>query len=127
MSPTTPRSIDEYIAGFLPDMRESLEQIRATIQAAAPEAQEAIKYGMPTFTLDGNLVYFAAYKYHIDFYATPNGSTAFATELAGYKQGKGSIQLPLDQAMPLELISRIVAFRVGQNSEKAQKKTAIKR
>ena len=119
MITTKPASIDEYIASFMPEVQVLLQQIRETIQKAAPEAQEAIKYGMPTFVYKGNLVYFAAFKNHIGLYALPTGNQAFAEELAGYKTGKGSIQFPLHTPMPLDLISRIVKFRVVENDQKA--------
>ena len=111
-------NIDEYIAGFPKDIQEMLEAIRATIKKAAPEAEEAIKYGMPTFTLNGNLVHFAAFTHHIGFYPTPRGIAEFAKELSMYRGGKGSIQFPLDQPMPLTLISKIVKFRVKKIKER---------
>ncbi|GAB2770559.1 DUF1801 domain-containing protein [Rhabdobacter roseus] len=119
---TIPQNIDEYIAGFPPETQQVLEQVRATIRAAAPEAQETISYAMPTYKLKGVLVYFAAFKNHIGFYATPTGNVAFSEEIAGYKVGKGSIQFPLNQPMPLELISKMVNFRVQENLEKAAQK-----
>src|ERR1051325_1187233 len=94
-SPTEPKTIDEYIAGFPEDVQKILEKVRMTIKEAAPGAQETIKYQMPTFTLNGNLVYFAGFKNHIGFYGTPKGNAALQQELSAYKQGKGSIQLPL--------------------------------
>ncbi|MCB0522734.1 MAG: DUF1801 domain-containing protein [Lewinellaceae bacterium] len=107
-------SIEQYIAGFPVDVQNTLQQVRATIRAAAPGATEDIRYGIPTFRLNGkNLVHFAAFKNHIGFYATPTGHQAFAGELSKYKQGKGSVQFPLDQPMPLELIGRIVQHRAG--------------
>jgi uncharacterized protein YdhG (YjbR/CyaY superfamily) len=115
-------SIDDYIATFPSDVQEYLHQIRATIQKAAPGAKEKISYGMPAFELNGNLVYFAGYKKHIGFYATPNGHERFKSELAHYKQGKGSVQFPLDQPMPLDLIRRITEFRVQQQLTKPKKK-----
>lgn len=111
--------IDDYIAGFPPAVQQILQTIRATIQEAAPEATEAISYQMPTFKLHGNLVHFAAYKSHIGFYPVPTGIEAFKEELSVYKQGKGSVQFPLDQPMPYDLIRRIVAFRVAENVAKA--------
>ena len=111
-------NIDEYIAGFPPDIQKILEQIRTTIKQAAPDAEEAIKYAIPTFTLNGNLVHFAAFKNHIGFYATPTGSEAFKKELSVYKTGKGSVQFPINQPMPLELITKMVKFRVAENSNK---------
>jgi uncharacterized protein YdhG (YjbR/CyaY superfamily) len=115
-------SIDEYIKGFPPDIQKLLQQVRATIKKAAPDAEETIKYAMPTFTLNGNLVHFAAFKNHIGLYPTPNGIEAFKKELSVYKGAKGSVQFPLDQPMPLELISKIVKYRVEQNGGKAKKK-----
>lgn len=109
-------NIDAYITGFPEGVQQTLQQVRATIKAAAPAANEAISYGIPTFKLTGkNLVHFAAFKTHIGFYATPTGHEAFAEELSKYKQGKGSVQFPLDQPMPLELITRIVQFRVQES------------
>lgn len=114
-----PENIDAYIAGFPEDVQTLLEQIRATIKEAALEAQETIAYGMPAFTLNGKpLVYFAGYKNHIGFYATPTGHAAFKKELSGYKQGKGSVQFPLDDLMPLNLIKKIVKFRVRESLTK---------
>ncbi len=116
---TTAKNIDEYIAGFPPGIQHVLEQIRTAVKQAAPEAQEGISYGMPAFKLHGSpLVYFAAFKNHIGFYATPTGHVKFAKELSKYKQGKGSVQFPMDQPMPLRLISDIVKFRVMENTQK---------
>jgi uncharacterized protein YdhG (YjbR/CyaY superfamily) len=119
---TAPETIDEYIAGFPPDVQEILEKIRVTIREAAPDAQETIKYQMPTFTLKGNLVHFAAFKKHIGFYPVPTGIEQFKDELSAYKGGKGSVQIPLDKPIPFDLISRIVKFRVKENLEKAEAK-----
>jgi uncharacterized protein YdhG (YjbR/CyaY superfamily) len=118
--PTT--TIDEYIAGFPPDVQEILQKIRATIRKAAPQAEEAIKYQMPTFVLHGNLVHFAAFKNHIGFYPVPTGIETFKKELAAYEGGKGSVQFPLDQPIPYGLISKIVKFRVKENLAKAEAK-----
>lgn len=115
-------NIDEYIATFPKETQKILEQIRATIKAAAPEAQEKISYQMPTFFLNGNLVHFAAFKNHIGFYPVPTGIEKFKKELSIYEQGKGSVQFPLDKPMPLGLISRIVKFRVKENLAKAKTK-----
>lgn len=115
---TTFNNIDEYIAGFPKDIQKILEQIRVTIKHAAPGAEEAIKYAIPTFVLNGNLVHFAAFKNHIGFYATPTGSEAFKKELSVYKTGKGSVQFPLNKPMPLELITKMVKFRVVENLNK---------
>jgi uncharacterized protein YdhG (YjbR/CyaY superfamily) len=118
-----PTNIDEYIAGFPKEVQAILEQVRATIRKAAPDAEEAISYGIPTFRLNKTyLVYFAGFKNHIGFYATPTGHEAFQEELSGFKQGKGSVQFPLAQPMPLDLIVRIVQFRREQILEKTAKK-----
>ncbi len=115
-------SIDEYISGFPEEIQILLEQVRTTIKQAAPEAKEDIKYAMPTFVLNGNLVHFAAFKNHIGFYPVPSGIEAFKKELSVYKGAKGSVQFPLDQPMPLELITKIVKFRVDENLRKAKAK-----
>ncbi|MEJ7739844.1 MAG: DUF1801 domain-containing protein [Chitinophagaceae bacterium] len=122
MLTTKPAGIDEYIAGFPEDIQKMLKQIRATIRKAAPHAEETIKYAMPTFTLNGNLVHFAAYKNHIGFYPVPTGIEAFKKELSIYKGAKGSVQFPLDKPMPLNLIAKIVKFRVKENLELAKTK-----
>ena len=112
MTADKPKNIDEYIAGFPEDIQKILEEIRETIQKAAPEAQEKISYAIPTFELQGkNLVHFAAFKNHIGFYPTPTGVESFEKELSAYKQGKGSVQFPLGEPMPLDLIARLVKFR----------------
>ena len=121
---STPKTIDEYIAGFPEDVQEILQQIRKTIREAAPEAEEAISYQMPTFRLRGNLVHFAAFKTHIGFYPTPTGTEQFQAELSVYKGGKGSVRFPLDEPIPYDLIRRIVAFRVEESLEKAETKRA---
>ncbi|MCU7549367.1 DUF1801 domain-containing protein [Chitinophagaceae bacterium LB-8] len=115
--------VDEYIKSFPPNVQQALSQIRATIKKKAPQAIESISYGMPVYKTNGKpLVYFAGFKQHIGFYATPTGHEAFAGELSKYKQGKGSVQFPLDQPMPLELIERIVAFRVEENEKERMAK-----
>lgn len=119
-SRTTHTDIDAYIADFPEEVREILEKIRATIRAAAPDAEETINYGIPTFTLKGNLVHFAAFQKHIGFYPTPSGIERFKNELASYESAKGSVQFPLDQPIPYDLISEIVAFRVSENLQKAE-------
>ena len=113
---------DAYIAEFPPEIQTLLKQVRKTIKQAAPKAIEAISYGMPAYKMKGPIVYFAGFKNHIGFYATPTGHEQFKKDLSGYKQGKGSVQFPLDEPMPLELITRIVKFRVMQDSEKTRKK-----
>lgn len=116
---TKPKTIDEYIAAFPEDVQKVLEQIRATIAKAAPGAEETISYAIPTFTLNKTyLVYFAAFRNHIGFYAAPTGHEAFKKELSAYKVGKGSVQFPLDQPMPLDLITRIVKFKVSESKVK---------
>lgn len=117
-----PTSTAAYIASFPKEVQAKLEQVRATIKKAAPEAEETISYGMPAFKLNGPLVYFAAFKGHIGFYALPSGNEAFQKELAKYKMGKGSIQFPLDEPMPLALITKIVQFRVKENAAKKKAK-----
>lgn len=110
-----PTTIDEYITAFPPEIQALLQLIRLTIKDAAPDATEIISYAIPTLKLNGkNLVHFAAFRNHIGFYATPTGHDAFKEELSHYKQGKGSVQFPLDQPMPLELIKKIVKFRVNE-------------
>lgn len=122
MTPTTATTIDEYIATFPEAIQAILQQIRATIKAAAPLAEETISYAMPTFKQQGVLAHFAAFKNHIGFYATPTAHEAFAKELSRYKTGKGSVQFPLDQPMPLELIRQMVEFKLLENVEKAKAK-----
>ncbi|THV59303.1 DUF1801 domain-containing protein [Flagellimonas alvinocaridis] len=112
-----PIDVDGYIAGFPLEIQEKLNQIRTVIQKNAPDAIESIAYGMPAYKLHKKpLVYFAGYAKHIGFYATPTGHSAFEAQLSQYKQGKGSVQFPLAQPMPLELIAEIVRFRVKENS-----------
>ena len=115
---TAPTTIDEYIAQFPEEIQLKLQEIRAVIHAAAPEATEKISYQMPTFYLRGNLVHFAAFKKHIGFYPVPSGIAAFEAELAPYKRSKGAVQFPLDEPIPTELIGRIVQFRVAENLQK---------
>ena len=118
----TPNEIDVYIAQFPEEIQTLLEQMREIIHAAAPEAAEAISYQMPTFKLHGNLVHFAGYKKHIGFYPAPSGIERFKDELSAYEGAKGSVRFPLDKPIPYDLISRIVAFRVKENLEKAEAK-----
>ena len=119
---TAPKNIDEYIAGFPHDVQEILEKIRMTIRKAAPDAEETIKYQIPTFTLKGNLVHFAAYKKHIGFYPTSTGIEKFKNELSVYEGAKGSVKFPLDKPIPFALISKIVKFRVKENLARAEAK-----
>ena len=110
-----PKDVDRYISGFPHGVREILERMRITIRKAAPGAEERISYRMPTFTLKGNLVHFAAFKHHIGFYPAASGVEKFKRELSVYKGGRGSVQFPLDKPIPFGLISRIVKFRVREN------------
>src|SRR5467141_4831863 len=112
------RTIDEYIETFPKEVQPILEKVRQTIRKAAPKAVESISYQMPTFKLNGKgLVYFAAFKNHIGFYPIPSGVKAFEKELLPYKQGKGSVQFPIDKPIPYELVRRIVRFRAKENQE----------
>ncbi|RJP66598.1 MAG: hypothetical protein C4539_11200 [Ignavibacteriales bacterium] len=116
------KNIDEYINQFPGEIQVLLQSMRQTIKKAAPKAEEAIKYQMPTFTLNGNLVHFAAYKNHIGFYPTPSGIEAFKNEFSTYKFSKGAVQFPIDEKLPLSLVSRIVKYRVEESTEKAKLK-----
>jgi uncharacterized protein YdhG (YjbR/CyaY superfamily) len=116
------KTIDEYIDTFPERVQHILNELRHAIKGAAPEAEETINYGIPTFTLNGNLVHFAAFENHIGFYPTPSGMEAFKQELSSYKGAKGSVQFPITQALPLPLIRRIVEFRVRENLERKRKK-----
>lgn len=116
------KDIDEYIAGFPEDVQEILEKIRRTIRDAAPDAAETIKYLIPTFTLKGNLVHFAAFKKHIGFYPAPRAIEAFKDELSVYEGAKGTVRFPLDEPIPFDLIHRIVKFRAKENLERAEAK-----
>ena len=111
---TAPQTIDDYIAGFPPHVQEILQKIRTTVHEAAPDAQEAIKYLMPTFTQNGNLLSFGAYKTHIGLYPAPEGNAKFRKELSAYKAAKSSVRFPLDQPIPYELIAQLVKFRVKE-------------
>jgi uncharacterized protein YdhG (YjbR/CyaY superfamily) len=116
---STATEIDEYIAEFPPETQPVLREVRELIRASAPEATETISYAMPTFDLNGrHLVHFAGYARHIGFYPIPTGMEAFKEELSRYKTGKGSIQFPLDQPLPRDLIRRIVEFRVEENQRR---------
>ena len=112
-------TIDEYIDEFPPETQKVLAQMRQLIHATAPDATETISYAIPTFDLNGkHLVHFAGFQHHIGFYPVPSGMEAFKEELSSYKQGKGSVQFPLDQPLPTDLIRRIVEFRVAENMRK---------
>ena len=115
------QTIDQYIKAFPKDIQHILEKIRRTIQKAAPEAEEAISYQIPTFKLHGNLVHFAAFKNHIGFYPTSKPIQIFKLELYSYKTSKGAIQFPFDKPIPFSLISKITRFRVKENLDKKKK------
>jgi uncharacterized protein YdhG (YjbR/CyaY superfamily) len=115
MNDKKPLTINAYIALFPKDIQVLLEGMRKTIQEAAPDAEEAIRYQMPAFRMNGkNLVFFAAFAHHIGFYPIPSGMTAFKKELSIYKQGKGSVQFPLDEPIPFDLVRKIVLYRVKE-------------
>jgi uncharacterized protein YdhG (YjbR/CyaY superfamily) len=115
MKQTIYKTIDEYIESFPPNIQPLLQQLRGAIHEAAPQAQEAISYNMPAFKQNGVLVYFAAFKGHLSLFPTGSGVEAFKDKLRQYKTSKGTIQFPLDQPLPLELVKEIVRFRVKQN------------
>ena len=123
-------SVDEYIAGFPPDMQKLLAQMRAVIRKAVPKAEESISYGIPAYHLEGRLVYFGGFKNHIGFYPRVSGISAFEKQLSVYKGAKGSVQFPADRPLPVALITAIVKFRAKETLEKAGlkiKKTAAKK
>lgn len=122
MNKKPPENIDDYIDRFPKDVQQILKKMRLAIKKAAPKAKEKIGYGIPTFILEGNLVHFAAYKSHIGFYPGSSGIASFKKELSAYKGAKGSVQFPLDEPLPLALISLIVKFRLKQNLSKAKNK-----
>ena len=122
----SPSNIDEYIASFPRDVQAVLDEIRNTIKKAAPDADEAIKYRIPTFVLNENLVHFAAFKHHIGFYPAPSGVEAFKQELSRYEGAKGSVQFPIDKPMPLKLIEKIVKFRAKEARGKSAAKKKAK-
>ena len=113
-------SIDEYIASFPEETQKILEEVRATIKASAPDAEEKISYQMPTFALKGNLVHFAAWKNHIGFYPTSSGTQAFKNELSIYECSKGTVKFPIEKPLPLKLISKIVNYRVAENLKNSE-------
>ena len=115
---TSIENVESYIATFPKETQKLLEQIRQTISSVAPTATEKIGYGIPTFVLNGNLVHYAGYKNHIGFYPGAAGIEKFQEELSVYKGAKGSVQFPLDQPLPLKLVSEITKFRVVQNEQK---------
>ncbi|MGB4594392.1 MAG: DUF1801 domain-containing protein [Anaerolineaceae bacterium] len=115
-------SVDEYIASFPMGKQSLLQSVRQIVLEEAPEAKEGIAYKMPAYQLNGPLVYFALFENHLGLYPTPEGISAFESELIRYKQGKGSVQFPLDQPLPMDLIRRIVRQRVLENKDKPKKK-----
>jgi len=120
------KDIDEYIADFPVDVQLLLQKVRTAIRKAAPKAEEAIKYQMPTFVLNGNLIHFAGYKNHIGLYPGSRPIEAFKHELSKYKISKGTVQLPLDEPIPVGLITKITKFCVKRNIERAISREAAK-
>jgi len=126
MDKTRPKNIDEYIAGLPKDVQAVLEKLRETIKKAAPEAEETISYQMPAFKYHGMLAYFAAFKDHIGFYPAPTGITQFEKEISAYQSGKGTLRFPLDKPLPLDLVTKIVKFRVKENLARQSQKKKVK-
>jgi uncharacterized protein YdhG (YjbR/CyaY superfamily) len=116
------KTVDEYLASFPANTKKILQEIRNTIKQSAPQAEELISYNMPAFKLRGMLVFYAAYERHIGFYPTASGIKAFKKEISQYKNAKGSVQFPIDEPMPFDLISKIVKFKVKENQEKERAK-----
>jgi uncharacterized protein YdhG (YjbR/CyaY superfamily) len=116
------KTIDEYIATFPKNVQRILEELRQAIRDSAPEAEEAISYQMPTFKLNGNLVYFAAFKNHIGFYPTSSGIEAFKEELSDYEVSKGTVRFPMDKPIPFDLVRKMVSYRVKENLDRKKKK-----
>ena len=112
------KTVDEYISMFPDDVQDILEKVRRTIKESAPGAEEAISYRMPAFKLNGSLVWFAAFKDHIGFFPTSSGREAFKKELSKYKGGKGTVQFPIDEPIPFDLVKKIVKYRVKENLKK---------
>jgi uncharacterized protein YdhG (YjbR/CyaY superfamily) len=115
------QAVDDYFADLPAPVRARMDELRATIRRAAPQAEETISYKMPAFTFHGILVYYAAFKNHIGFYPRVSGLKAFEKDLAGYKTAKGSVQFPLDRPLPLDIITNIVKFRVNENRDRTKK------
>jgi uncharacterized protein YdhG (YjbR/CyaY superfamily) len=122
-----PRTIDEYLGALPEDVRRRLQDLRAAIKAAAPDAEERISYRMPAFDLGGILVYFAAFKDHISLFPTASGVEAFRRELAPYRASKGTIHFPLDRPLPLKLVARIVKFRAAENRRRTASRSLTNR
>lgn len=120
MKGATPKNMDQYIAEFPAEIRQLLQTIRETVHSVAPQAEETIKYAMPTFTLNGNLIHFAAYKNHIGIYPVPRGEESFKKSLAAYEGEKSTMRIPLDEPLPLLLISKIVKYNVKRNQLKVK-------
>lgn len=120
-------TIEEFISAYPADVQDKLRKLRDTIRKAAPQATEAIKYGIPTFVLSGNLVHFAGYDHHIGFYPGASGIVEFKKELASYETSKGTVKFPLDKPLPLALILQIVKFRVAQNLAKKSKTSELRK
>ena len=127
MNTTKAETIDAYIAGFPEAVQQALELVRQTIREAAPGATEAISYAIPTFKLGGNLIHFAGYKNHIGIYPAPAGDAAFVKAITPYKSGKATVQFPLNAPMPLDLITKMVRFRIVELSVKENKKKPVKK
>ncbi len=122
MNKKIPKTIDDYIGRYPEEVQRLLTRMRRTIQKAAPQAKEKIRYRIPTFTLRGNLVHFGAFTTHISFFPTSSGITAFQKELSTYKTSRGTVQFPFDKPLPLALVGRIVKFRVKESLDKGKKK-----
>ena len=119
MPRTKPDTVKEYIDSFPGATQKALKEIRSTIKKIAPQAEEGISYAIPCFKLNGSpLIYFAGFKSHVSVYPAPRGNEAFSEELDAYKGGKGTVQFPLDKPLPLDLIARIVKFRMKEMTEK---------
>jgi uncharacterized protein YdhG (YjbR/CyaY superfamily) len=116
------KNIDDYIATFPKNVQHTLRELRSAIKESAPEAEETISYGMPTFKLNGNLVHFAAYEKHIGFYPTASAILAFKERLSIYKQSKGAVQFPIDGPIPLDIVREMVRFRVKENLTKGARR-----
>ena len=117
------KSMDEYIGTFPEDIQKLLEELRATIKAAAPDAKETISYNIPTFTLNGRyLIYFAGWKNHISLYPIPVGSEAFNKQISKYAEGKGTLKFPIDKPLPWKLITKIVKLKLAENQKRTDKK-----
>jgi uncharacterized protein YdhG (YjbR/CyaY superfamily) len=126
MKSAKPKNVDEYISGFPKDVQKKLAELRTTIRKAAPDAEEIISYQMPAYSLNGNLVYFAAYKNHIGFYPTASGIKNFESDLSKYESSKGAVKFPIDKPLPLGLITKIVKFRVKENLAKQKQPIKLK-